>query len=82
MRVTVVGSMYKEGVSKKTNKPYAAFFTSVTYQQPGYAGVKAEEFFLTKQVLEGVVPQPGEQYDLEFDRNGFVSSFKPVVNAK
>lgn len=82
MLVTVIGVQYREGVSKKSGKPYAAFFTSVTYPQDGYAGVKAEEMFVPKEATEGIVPQPGEQYNVEFTRGGFVSSFRPVVNGK
>ena len=82
MVVTVVGCQYKEGISKKTNKSYAAFFTSVTYPVNGYAGVKAEEMYIPKEITEGIVPQPGESYNVEFNRGGFVSVFKPIVNGK
>lgn len=82
MEVTVIGYQYREGTSKKTNKPYAAFFVSVTYPVNQYTGVKAEELFVSKEAAEGIVPEVGKQYLVQFTRNGFVSSFTPVVNGK
>ena len=82
MEVTVVGCQYREGVSKKSGKPYAAFFVSVTYPQVDYAGVKAEEMYVPKEATGGVVPQPGDRYMVEFTRSGFVSSFRPILNTK
>ena len=79
MKVKVVGCVHREGISKKTNKPFNACFVSVTHPETGYTGLRAEELYISMDTLGGVIPQPGEEYDLEYNKAGFISAFTPSV---
>ena len=79
MKVKVVGSVHREGISKKNNRPFNACFVSVTYPARGYTGVKAQELYIPMETLGGVIPQPGEEYDLEYDSQGYIVAFTPSV---
>ena len=79
MKVKVVGCVHRKGVSKKTGKEFNACFVSVTYPQKDYVGLKAEELYISMETLGGVIPEPGKEYNLEYNRSGFIDSFTPSM---
>jgi len=79
MKVKVLGYRYAEGTSKKNNRPYKGFFTSIAYEQNGYTGEKVEERFFPAEVLQGIVPQPGDEFEVQVDFAGYVTAVRPLT---
>ena len=80
MKVCVMGSIYKEGVSSKNNKPYKAFITHVVYQEGN--DMRTKEIFINPELIGGVAPQNGDVMDLDFGFGGYLNSAKYVLTEK
>ncbi len=80
MKVCVMGSVYKEGVSKKNGKPYKAFITHVVYEDNG--GKKVKEAFINPEFVGGVAPLEGDVMDLDFGFGGSLNSAKYLLDEK
>ena len=78
MKVKILGYRYAQGTSKKNNRPYNGFFTCLGYEDRAYTGIKCEERFISAEVLQGVVPTVGEEYEIGVDFGGYITSVKPV----
>ena len=77
-RVLVLQSDYREGISKKNQKPYAGYFAEVAYLDEQGNGFKYENLFLDSSVLNGFVPERGCVIDVI---TGLRSSFINAVRA-
>ena len=72
-----------EGVSKKTNKPYKAIVTHVVFPGESDKDVKeCEAVWIDPALLEGEVPKYGDVMDLQYNRQGFLSSAKLLPDKK
>ncbi len=80
MKVCVMGSIYRDGVSSKTNKPYKAYITHVVYEEGNDKRVR--EVFINPELIGGVAPQYGDVMDLDFGFGGFLNSAKYLLNEK
>ncbi len=76
MVVKVMGKRYAKGVGKN-GRPFEGFFTSIAYDQSGYEGKKCEERFLSCEVLQGLVPQVGDQLVVNVNFGGYIESIRP-----
>lgn len=78
MKIHVEGKQHLEGVAKKTGKPYN--FNQVHYLAPsfGVEGLAALTLGLDAAAypITGIVV--GADYNVEFDRNGYVVDFRLV----
>ena len=80
MKVCVMGSIYRDGVSSKTNKPYKAYITHVVYEENGEKRVR--ELFIPPELIGGVAPQYGDVMELDFGIGGFLISARYLLNEK
>lgn len=78
MKIKILGFKYAQGTSKKTNRPFNGFFTCFGYEDRTYNGLKCEERFIASEVLQGIVPSVGEEYEIGVDFNGRIVSVTPV----
>ena len=78
MKVKILGYRYAQGTNKKTNRPYNGFFTCFGYEDRSYTGLKCEQRFIPADVLQGVVPSVGEEYEIGVDFGGYITSVVPV----
>lgn len=79
MTIMVVGKQHLEGISKKSGKPFN--FYSIHYTAParGVIGEAALTLTLDPNHYDfNSIVVPGE-YDVEFDRSGYVVGFLPAV---
>lgn len=78
MIIKVMGKAHREGVSKRTNKPFD--FNEIHYlgKGRGVEGQAALTCILDSfdYPYEKIVV--GQDYNIEFDRTGFVVEFTPV----
>lgn len=70
MKFTVTGILHMHGVSKKTNNPYNFVTVAGNFSYPRFTGLRAREFNIGMDMLEGVVPEVGDVLllDVENDR--------------
>lgn len=74
MKIKVIGK--REGVSKKSGKPYL----QVAYldRMNGGEGEVGDSLFLDPHEYDSGSIHLGKQYEAEFNRGGFLVSFKPA----
>ena len=77
-KVMVIGKEHREGISKKTGKPYSINVAYYTGEKPGVNGVVGFDTVIGLDLCSYENIQIGKYYLLEFDNRGFVLSFKPV----
>lgn len=74
MKIQVVGKKFLEGTSKKSGKPYKATLVSMIYPYGFYEGHKAEEVYISSELIDFKGVEIGGIYNLERD-NGFILEF-------
>lgn len=79
MKIRIVGKVHREGVSKKTGRPYD--FVEVHFTGPAYGVIG--EAALTKTIDPAIINfdelvVPAE-YSAEFDSTGAVISLTPAI---
>lgn len=73
--VEVVGSKYVEGIGKKSGKPYQAYIVHYVADgdDEGFMGKITGDAFIDKSLLNGHIPMPGDQMELSYNKNGFLT---------
>lgn len=71
MKIRVLGKAHKEGIGKKTGKPYN--FNEVHFNGPAYGveGLAAKTFILDSVAYPIGSIQVGGDYNVEFDQGGY-----------
>ena len=80
MKVCVMSSEYRKGVSKTNNKPYEAFVTEIVYEENNVK--KVQTVWISPELVGGVQPQFGDVMNLEFSMRGYLTSVKPILTEK
>ena len=80
MKICVLSSEYRKGVSKTSNKPYEAFVTEAVYEENGVK--KCQTIWISPELVGGVKPEYGDVIDLDFGMRGYLVSAKPVLSEK
>ena len=80
MKICVLSSEYREGVSKKTGKAYKGFFTHAFYEENGVKKVK--ELFISPELVGGVAPQDGDVMNIDIGFGGFIASARYIQDEK
>lgn len=75
MKVTVIGKYNRNGIGKKSGKPYDLNYVQLTYKQNGIEGLAVREVMLDAKTYPLAGIQIGKLYDLDMD-NGFVLGFE------
>ena len=76
MKIHVEGKAHLEGTSKRTGKDYN--FNQIHYLSParGVDGLAAQTLTLDPKLYPIETIRVGADYNVEFDRNGYVVSFE------
>ncbi len=75
MEIKIIGK--RQGVSKKSGKPYVqAFYLAPVHDGEGEAG---DSLFLSPDEYPLNSIAVGKKYTAEFNRSGFLQSFKPLA---
>lgn len=69
----VIGVREMSGVSKKSGRPYSGVMVWYTEPQSGVTGLSSDSAFLSDEVLGGLVVAVGDEVDIRYNRNGFVT---------
>ena len=80
MKVCVMSSEYRKGVSKSNNKPYEAFVTEIVYEENNVK--KVQTVWISPELVGGVQPQFGDVMNLEFSMRGYLTAAKYVLAEK
>ncbi len=83
MLACVMSAKVAEGVSKRTNKPYKAIVTHVVFSGDKQDDVKeCEPVWIDPSLLEGEFPKYGDVLELQYNRQGFLSSARVLTDMK
>ena len=79
MKIKIYGKAHLEGTSKKTNKPFN--LNQIHYLAPArnVEGLSAQSVFLDPAQFPLDRITLGAEYDIEFDRSGYVVGLAPVT---
>ena len=80
MKVCVMSSEYRNGVSKTNNKSYEAFVTEIVYEENNVK--KVQTVWISPELVGGVQPQFGDVMNLEFSMRGYLTAAKYVLTEK
>ncbi len=72
--VEVCGVKYKEGIGKKSGKPYKAYMICYTEdgKRQGYDGYVTGDAFVSTDLLSGRSIMVGDKLNLIYDKSGFL----------
>lgn len=78
MKIKVMGKVHREGIAKKSGNPYN--FNEIHYlgKSFGVEGMAAQTATLDAIDYPYHSIVVGQEYNIEFDRRGFVVDFTPV----
>ena len=85
MKIKVVGLKRSEGIIEETKSTYKGYKLFCTYQSldPYTIGEEVGEKFFSDKLLGGVVPQPGDEFEVLVDPfDGRIKAVNPVVKFK
>lgn len=73
----VCGFQSMVGTSRKTGNPYSGyliFYTEPLRARPNAygAGVAADSVFVSETLLNGVLPEVGQEIELHYDKRGYL----------
>lgn len=77
MKVMLLGYREMSGTSKKSGRPYSGVSLYFSHDDPQVMGQKTDNCFAANDVLLGVTLTPGNDYDIDFNRQGFVVAVQP-----
>lgn len=78
MKIKVYGKSHMEGTSKKTGRPYNLNQIHYLGKSRFVEGLAAQTLFLDAIEYPYNTIRVGQEYDAEFDQNGFVVEFTLV----
>ena len=85
MKIKVVGLKRSEGLIEETKSTYKGFKLFCTYQSldSDTIGEEVGEKFFSDKLLGGLVPQPGDEFEVLVDPfDGRIKAVNPVVTFK
>ena len=83
MLACVMSARIAKGTSKKTNKDYEAIVTHVVFFGEKESDQKeCEAVWIDPSLLNGILPEYGDVLDLQYNRQGFLSSARILTDKK
>ncbi len=85
MKIKVVGLKRSEGIIEETKSTYKGFKLFCTYQSldPDIIGEEVGEKFFSDKLLGGLVPEPGDEFEVLVDPfDGRIKAINPVIKFK
>lgn len=83
MHLKVIGIEAKEGISKKSGRPYDGYFVQYLSERPGLIGLEGKSTFFDRVFTDpkvkdigGYQKLVGKELDCDFDNKGYLLNFK------
>lgn len=76
MKACVMSSRVAKGTSKKTGKDFNAVIVHVVFEGEER---ECEAVWIDPELLKGYVPEYGDVIEINYNRQGFVTSVHPVL---